>query len=52
MKDVRYDIFPTILLACNSPAWWIVMSANTCMFKCFHVFFLSDRKDFLRADGK
>jgi hypothetical protein len=28
MKDVGYGIFPTIILVCHSPEWWIDTSAN------------------------
>jgi hypothetical protein len=29
MKEVGYNIFPTILLVCHSPEWWIDTGANT-----------------------
>jgi hypothetical protein len=28
MKDAGYGIFPTILLVCHSPEWWIDTGAN------------------------
>ncbi|KAK1616127.1 hypothetical protein QYE76_021644 [Lolium multiflorum] len=54
MKDVEYGIFPTVLSVCDSRDWWIDTGVNTHvgMFRCFHVFFLSCRKDLVRADGK